>query len=111
MDTARHADAKRAREVCAGIQAGEIVLFDNAYIDFSHLADLSLRQIFWGTRAKDNMKFKVVRSYLAGVQNSVSFILAAVLATILSRSYSPGPLEDHAQVFRMLEAGEFGNVF
>jgi hypothetical protein len=49
VDTARHADAKRAREVCAGIQAGEIVIFDKAYIDFSHLADLSTRAIFWVT--------------------------------------------------------------
>jgi hypothetical protein len=31
IDTARDADATRAREVCAGIQAGEIVIFDRAY--------------------------------------------------------------------------------
>ena len=43
VDTARHNDAKRAREMCAGIQAGEIVIFDKAYVDFSHLADLSMR--------------------------------------------------------------------
>ena len=28
-------DAKRAREVCAGIKAGEIVIFDKAYVDFA----------------------------------------------------------------------------
>jgi hypothetical protein len=63
VDTAQHNDAKRAREVCAGIQAGEIVIFDKAYIDFSHLADLSRREVFWVSRAKDNLKFKVVRRY------------------------------------------------
>jgi hypothetical protein len=63
VDTARHNDARRAREVCAGIQAGEIVIFDKAYIDFSHLADLSRREVFWVSRAKDNLKFKVVRRY------------------------------------------------
>src|SRR6266567_2385845 len=44
VDTARHNDAKRARELCAGIKAGEIVIFDKAYVDFAHLADLSLRE-------------------------------------------------------------------
>ena len=31
VDTARDNDAARAREVCAGIRAGEIVIFDRAY--------------------------------------------------------------------------------
>jgi hypothetical protein len=63
VDTARHNDAKRAREVCAGVKAGEIVIFDKAYVDFAHLADLCLRQVFWVTRAKDNLSYKVVRRY------------------------------------------------
>jgi hypothetical protein len=58
VDTARHADAKRAREVCAGIKAGEIVIFDKAYVDFDHLADLTLRLVFWVTRAKDNLSYR-----------------------------------------------------
>ena len=61
VDTARHADAKRAREVCAGIKAGEIVIFDKAYVDFDHLADLTLRLVFWVTRAKDNLSYRVVK--------------------------------------------------
>jgi hypothetical protein len=32
IDTAREADAKRARELCAGIKDGEIVIFDKAYV-------------------------------------------------------------------------------
>ena len=61
VDTARHHDAKRARELCAGVKAGEIVIFDKAYVDFEHLADLSMRDVFWVTRAKDNLSFRVVR--------------------------------------------------
>ena len=61
VDTARHNDNKRARELCAGIKAGEIVIFDKAYVDYSHLADLTLREVFWVTRAKDNMSFRVER--------------------------------------------------
>jgi len=61
IDTARENDAKRAREVCAAIRAGEIVLFDKAYVDFDHLFDLLQRGVFWVTRAKDNLQFKVVK--------------------------------------------------
>jgi hypothetical protein len=61
IDTARDNDAKRAREVCAAIRPGEIVLFDKAYVDFAHLHDLHERDVFWVTRAKDNLQFKVVK--------------------------------------------------
>lgn len=66
VDTARDNDNKRARELCAGIKAGEIVIFDKAYVDFSHLADLSMREVFWVTRAKENMSYRVVRRYQKG---------------------------------------------
>jgi hypothetical protein len=63
IDTARDADAKRAREVCAGIKDGEIVIFDRAYIDFEHLHDLDERGVVWVTRAKENLQFEVVQAY------------------------------------------------
>lgn len=66
IDTARENDNKRARELCAGIRAGEIVIFDKAYLDLGHLFDLFLRGVFWVTRAKDNMQFKVVRKFQHG---------------------------------------------
>jgi hypothetical protein len=58
VDTAAHNDNKRARELCAGLLAGEIALFDKAYVDFRHLFDLALRGVFWVTRAKDNMQYR-----------------------------------------------------
>ena len=61
VDTAREHDNRRARELCAGVQAGEIVIFDKAYLDFLHLADLAMRAIFWVTRAKENLDYRVVR--------------------------------------------------
>jgi len=64
IDTARENDAKRAREVCAAIRAGEIVLFDKAYVDFDHLHDLNQRGVWWVTRAKDNLQFRVIRRRL-----------------------------------------------
>lgn len=33
VDTAKDSDAKRAREVCAEVREGEIVIFDRAYLD------------------------------------------------------------------------------
>jgi len=63
IDTARHADAKRAREVCAGIKEGEIVIFDKAYVDFDHLFDLEKRGVLWVTRAKENLQAEGLDSY------------------------------------------------
>ena len=64
VDTARHADAKRARKVCAGLRAGEIVIFDKAYVDFTHLSELSGRGVWWVSRAKDNLQYQVVQRRL-----------------------------------------------
>jgi len=66
VDTAGEHDNRRAHELCAGVQAGEIVIFDKAYVDFAHLADLSLREVFWVTRAKENLQFRVARRFLFG---------------------------------------------
>lgn len=62
IDTARDNDAKRSRELCAGIRAGEIVVFDKAYVDFAHLFDLLQRGVFWVTRAKENMAYEVLKA-------------------------------------------------
>jgi hypothetical protein len=62
IDTAREADAKRAREICAGVKEGEIVIFDKAYLDFGHLWDLEQRGVVWVTRAKENLQFEVVQA-------------------------------------------------
>lgn len=59
VDTAKDSDTKRAREACAAVQSGEIVIFDRAYIDFLHLFDLERRGISWVTRTKENLQFEV----------------------------------------------------
>lgn len=61
VDTARDNDNARAREVCAGIRSGEIVLFDRAYVDFAHLFGLLIRGVSWVTRTKENLQFRVVK--------------------------------------------------
>jgi hypothetical protein len=65
VDSARHADGYHAPAVCAGLKAGEIVIFDRAYVDFKHLHQLTQRGVFWVTRAKDKYhKFRVVKKLL-----------------------------------------------
>jgi hypothetical protein len=60
IDTAKEHDNLRARELCAGIKEGEIVIFEKGYIDFDHLLDLDNRGVNWVTRAKENMNYEVV---------------------------------------------------
>jgi hypothetical protein len=62
IDTAKEHDNLRARELCAGIKEGEIVIFDKGYLDFAHLLDLDQRGVHWVTRAKENMNYEVVES-------------------------------------------------
>jgi len=61
VKTAGTHDSREARVLCASIRAGEIVVFDKAYIDFIHLKELSDRGVFWVSRAKDNMAYRVVK--------------------------------------------------
>ena len=60
VDTAKFHDSKKAWEVCAVLQDGEIAVFDKAYLDFVHLDDLDERGVFWVSRAKDNMQYRTV---------------------------------------------------
>ena len=61
VKTAGTHDSTEARALCAEIRAGEIVVFDKAYIDFKHLKELTDRGVFWVSRAKDNMSYAVVK--------------------------------------------------
>ena len=71
VDTAGEHDNLRAHELGAGVQAGEMVIFDRAYVDFAHLADLSMREVCWVTRAKENLQFRVVRRLQSGPEGNL----------------------------------------
>ena len=60
VDTAKHNDNLRARELCAGLKAGEIVIFDRAYNDFDHLKDLEERNVQWVGRQKKRTAYEVI---------------------------------------------------
>jgi len=97
VDTARHNDAKRARELCAAIKAGEILIFDKAYVDFAHLADLSMREVFWVTRAKDNLSYTVVRRYQKAT-------VGKILRDDLIRLKTPASRKEYPEVMRRIVA-------
>jgi hypothetical protein len=59
VKSAKSHDSQEAISLCAGIRAGEIVVFDKAYVDFDHLYQLEERGVFWVTRAKDNMAYRI----------------------------------------------------
>ena len=71
VEKAKHGDNKRARQLCAHIQAGEIVVFDKAYVDFDHLYDLMEREVNWVTRSKSNMAFRVKRRLIKKPQGQI----------------------------------------
>ena len=71
VDTAREHDNLRANELCDGVQAGEIGIVDKAGLHFDHLADLSMREVFWVTRAKTNLPCRVVRKFQDGIEGHI----------------------------------------
>ena len=61
VDAAGENDCKRAQELCAGLECGEIAALDKAYVDFEHLHDVDSGGVFWVTRAKDNFQYWPLR--------------------------------------------------
>jgi len=96
IDTARENDGKRSRELCAAIRAGEIVVFDKAYLDFAHLFDLLQRGVFWVTRAKENMAYQVITTLPVSGGN----ILRDELIVLLTHSAA----NDYPDVLRRITA-------
>lgn len=92
VDCASDHDDSRARELCAGLQAGEVVVFDKAYVNFGHLWDLGTRGIFWVTRAKRNMNCHVSRKLLKKPKGKILRDDIITLKTPKSRAQHPGKL-------------------
>ena len=89
-------DATVAKELCSPLSAGEIVVFDKAYVDFNHLNILDERGVFWVTRAKENMRYRAV-----GQQTAKSGNILRDETVKLTGSNS---CRDYPKVFRRIEA-------
>lgn len=71
VDLAPHHDNTRAPQLCQGLKAGEIVIFDKAYLALDHLWNLNQREVFWVTRAKENLDLRVTRRLINKPQGRV----------------------------------------
>ena len=97
IDSAKGHDITRAHKLCAGLKAGEIAVFDMAYIDYKHLFDLSNRGIFWVSRVKESMKLRCVQRLLNA---PVGRILRDDIVLVLN----PGKREDYPEPMRQIVA-------
>jgi hypothetical protein len=92
VKTAAEHDNTRAIEVCAGLQEGEIVIFDKAYVWFAHLWQLAQRGVFWVSRPKDNLDYRVKRRRIRKPQGKVLRDEEIVLRGPKSKQLYPGVL-------------------
>lgn len=97
IEEGSHHDTTRMTQLCAGLDAGEIAVFDKAYVDFKRLHELHRRGIFWITRAKDNMAYHVYRRYLKKPQGKILRDDAITLKT-------KGPRKDYPCRLRRIVA-------
>ena len=65
VNRAKDSDPKMARALCEPIRAGEIVVFDKAYVDFAHLHHLHQKGVIRVSRAKENVCFEVMGQQLS----------------------------------------------
>ena len=61
VDKAKGHDNQKARELCWGLKAGEIAIFDMAYVAYEHLRELTQRMVWWVSRAPEKMDYRVVK--------------------------------------------------
>lgn len=67
VSSALQSELSRVRELCAGLRCGEIVLFDKGYHWFSHLWELTTRGVFFVTRSREDLRFRVKKRLRRGV--------------------------------------------
>lgn len=71
IESARENDVQRVRQVCAGLQRGEIVVFDRGYHLLAHYWELTQRGIFFVTRARENVTSCVVHRRPLGADRRI----------------------------------------
>jgi hypothetical protein len=71
VDSARVAELAKVRLLCAGLKRGEIALFDKGYHQLAHFWELTERGVFFVTRPKDDLSYRVVRRRPRGAHQRV----------------------------------------
>lgn len=91
VEEASHHDSTRAAQLCAGMNAGDVLTADRAYVDLSFLFDLDERGIFFVLREKKNMLFDIVETRPCNNARIISDQIVTVSATKTAENY-PQPL-------------------
>ncbi len=68
---AKQHEVKVARNINLPISSDSILVMDKAYIDFQWLSGLNRQKVYFVTRAKDNMKYRVVGQHQASKNKAV----------------------------------------
>jgi IS4 transposase len=89
VDTARYHDSTCARQLCANLKDGQIVVFDKAYVDYEHLFQLDQAGVFWVTRAKDNLDCRCVKRLIKKPEGRILRDDCIVLRGVKSRQKYP----------------------
>jgi hypothetical protein len=89
LDAAHEHDSQRAAELCAGVKAGEIVIADRAYVDFHPLAALNQTGVFWVTRTKQSLCFRVKKKLLKKPKGNILADELVILKHDKSRANYP----------------------
>lgn len=92
VESAKAADSIRAAELCAAVKAGEIVIFDRAYVDFVHLDVLNEDGVFWVTRSKESLCFRVIKRLAKARDRRILGDELVVLKNKNSRANYPNPM-------------------
>lgn len=61
VGSAHESELAKVRLLCAGLKAGEIVLFDKGYHQLAHFWELNERRVYFVTRPKEDLLLQVVR--------------------------------------------------
>jgi len=91
VEEASHHDSTRAAQLCANMNAGDVLTADRAYVDLSFLFDLNQRGVFFVLREKKNMLFDVIETRATHDARMISDEVVAVSAKKTAENY-PQPL-------------------
>ena len=64
-------DSNYMVSLCEGMKAGDIAIFDKAYISLVRLLKLTQKGIMWVTRCKEDAQFKVIKKLNKGSQKNI----------------------------------------
>ena len=89
-------DSTEAHQLCLNLKNGEIAVFDKAYVDFTHLSNLNTRGVFWVTRAKDNMAYRIIKQHTEPKAN--------IISDDLVKLQTPKSCEAYPEILRLVTA-------